>query len=77
MSAEWIQILAAGMAGCGFAIMFHIKPKYLPLLLLGVLLIMLGIQFLSVGFIGNMYVDHNVRRDYNEHKILERSEDEQ
>ena len=48
-----------------------------PLLLLGVLLIMLGIQFLSVGFIGNMYVDHNVRRDYNEHKILERSEDEQ
>ena len=35
MSAEWIQILAAGMAGCGFAIMFHIKPKYLPLLLLG------------------------------------------
>lgn len=46
-----------------------------PLLLLGVLLILLGIQFLSVGFIGNMIVDQNVRRNYTEDKILERSED--
>ena len=46
-----------------------------PLLVLGVLLIMLGIQFLSVGFIGNMLVDQNIHRSYNESKILERSED--
>ena len=46
-----------------------------PLLTLGVLLITLGIQFLSVGFIGNMIVDQNVRRNYNENRILERSED--
>ena len=45
-----------------------------PLLTLGVLLITLGIQFLSVGFIGNMIVDQNARRNYNENKILERSE---
>ena len=36
---------------------------------------LLGIQFLSVGFIGNMIVDQNVRRNYTEDKILERSED--
>ena len=47
-----------------------------PLLTLGVLLITLGMQFLSVGFIGNMIVDQNVRRNYSEHKILKRSEDE-
>lgn len=45
-----------------------------PLLILGVLLLMLGMQFLSVGFIGNMIVDQNVRRNYREDKILERSD---
>ena len=45
-----------------------------PLLMLGVLLIMLGIQFLSVGFLGNMMVDQDPRRNYNESKILERSD---
>ena len=45
-----------------------------PLLMLGVLLILLGMQFLSVGFIGNMIVDQNARRNYTEDKILERSE---
>ena len=44
-----------------------------PLLTLGVLLVVLGMQFLSVGFIGNMIVDQNVRRNYNECKILEKS----
>ena len=43
-----------------------------PLLLLGVLLILLGVQFLSVGFIGNMLVDQNCRRNYDEHKIKEK-----
>ena len=30
-----LQIIAAGLAGCGFAVMFHIKPKYLPLIFVG------------------------------------------
>jgi len=47
-----------------------------PLLTLGVLLITLGMQFLSVGFIGNMIVDQNTRRNYNENNVLERSDDQ-
>ena len=35
MSPELIQILSAGIAGCGFAVMFHIRPKFLPLVLAG------------------------------------------
>ena len=35
VSQELIQIIAAGIAGCGFAMMFHIRPKYLLLVLIG------------------------------------------
>ena len=35
MDPMLIQILSAGLAGCGFAVIFHIRPKYLPLLFLG------------------------------------------
>ncbi len=35
VSQELIQILAAGLAGCGFAVMFHIRPRYMPLILAG------------------------------------------
>ena len=30
-----LQILAAGLSGCGFAIMFQIKPRYQPLIFVG------------------------------------------
>ena len=35
MRPEILQIIASGLAGCGFGIMFHIKPRYLPLIVIG------------------------------------------
>ena len=35
MRPEYLQIIASGLAGCGFGIMFHIKPRYLPLIIIG------------------------------------------
>ncbi|MCH5248453.1 MAG: glycosyltransferase family 2 protein [Lachnospiraceae bacterium] len=43
-----------------------------PLLQLGVLLIFLGVQFLSIGFIGNMLVEVTVRNSYSEAHIKEK-----
>ena len=40
-----------------------------PLLMLGVLLILLGIQFISTGFIGNLLVDITHRNHYREDHI--------
>jgi hypothetical protein len=40
-----------------------------PLLMLGVLLIILGIQFISTGFIANMIVDGSYRDQYSESHI--------
>ena len=35
MSQELLQILSAGFAGIGFAMIFHIRPKHLPVAFLG------------------------------------------
>ena len=35
MSRELTQILAAGFAGCSFAVIFHIRPKYMPMIFVG------------------------------------------
>ena len=35
MRPEILQIIASGLAGCGFAMIFHIRPRYLPLILVG------------------------------------------
>lgn len=43
-----------------------------PLLLLGVLMILLGVQFFSVGFIGDMLVDATYRKRYDESHIEEK-----
>ena len=43
-----------------------------PLLLLGVMLILLGIQFFSIGLIGDMLVDTTYRKNYNENHIKEK-----
>lgn len=42
-----------------------------PLLTLGVLLIMAGIQFIAIGFIGNLLVDITKRSRYSENHIKE------
>lgn len=43
-----------------------------PLLVLGVLLIVLGVQMFSTGFIGDMIVDATYRRRYDESHIKEK-----
>lgn len=43
-----------------------------PLLVLGVLLIILGVQMFSIGFIGDMLVDATYRNRYNESHIKEK-----
>lgn len=43
-----------------------------PLLLLGILLIMLGVQFVSIGLIGDMLVDATHRERYTESHIKEK-----
>ena len=35
MSSELLQILAAGFSGIGFAMMFHIRPRHLPVAFIG------------------------------------------
>lgn len=43
-----------------------------PLLQLGILLIILAAQFISIGFLGNMLLDSTYRGNYNEAHIKER-----
>ncbi len=40
-----------------------------PLLTLGVLLIILGVQFVSTGFVCNLLIDHDFRKTYREDHI--------
>ncbi len=63
----------------GFAICLYLTAIWFsgtriggrPLLVLGVLLIILGIQFISTGFIGNLIVDSTHRSQYREDHIRE------
>ncbi len=64
--------LAVGLSICSYltAIWFMGNPiGGRPLLVLGVLLILLGIQFISTGFIGNLLVDITHRDHYREDHI--------
>ena len=40
-----------------------------PALLLGILCLIIGIQFIAAGFIGNLLVDMSHRANYSEHHI--------
>ena len=35
MNRELLQIISAGFAGIGFAMIFHIRPKHLPVAFIG------------------------------------------
>ncbi|MBP5384824.1 MAG: glycosyltransferase family 2 protein [Lachnospiraceae bacterium] len=70
-----------GMLACvsGFIICLFLAVEWAlgaslsnrPLLILGVLLIMVGIQFVSIGFVGNLIVDITKRSRYSENHIEE------
>lgn len=72
--------VGAGFFGIGFLICFYLTIKWFmgvhigtrPLLQLGVMLIFLGVQFLSIGFIGNMLVELTIRNQYSEAHIKEK-----
>lgn len=59
MRPELIQILSAGIAGIGFAMIFHIRPKHLPAAFLGAalgwLLYLLTKQVWNSNAIGMMF----------------------
>ncbi len=69
--------LASG--GIGFLLCLYLTIDWFmghaiggrPLLILGVLMIMVGIQFISIGFIGNLIVDITKRSKYSEDHIKE------
>ncbi|NLI52702.1 MAG: glycosyltransferase family 2 protein [Clostridiales bacterium] len=54
LTVEWL---------CGYSIGGR------PLLMLGILLILIGVQFFATGFIGNMIVESNFRCNYSESHI--------
>lgn len=72
--------VGTGFFGIGFLICLYLTVRWFmgaqigtrPLLQLGVMLIFLGVQFLSIGFIGNMLVDATVRNNYSEAHIKEK-----
>lgn len=72
--------VGAGFFGIGFLICLYLTVQWFmgfqigtrPLLQLGIMLIFLGVQFLSIGFIGNMLVDVTVRNNYSEAHIREK-----
>lgn len=64
--------LTVGLAICSYLTVIWFMGNSIggrPLLMLGVLLILLGIQFISTGFIGNLLVDITHRDHYREDHI--------
>jgi glycosyltransferase involved in cell wall biosynthesis len=64
--------LTVGLAICSYLTVIWFMGNPIggrPLLVLGVLLILLGIQFISTGFIGNLLVDITHRDHYREDYI--------
>lgn len=72
--------LGIGSFAIGFLICLYLTIEWFmgitigtrPLLQLGILLIFLGIQILSIGFIGNMLVESSIRSNYSEAHIKEK-----
>lgn len=72
---KWgILSLLAGVILCGYLTVEWLMGKAIgtrPLLLLGVLCIITGVQLFSIGFIGNLIVDTSYRSRYTEDHIKE------
>lgn len=69
-----LALLFIGVALCGYLSVLWIMGSRIgdrPLLLLGVLCIILGVQSISTGFIGDMIVDATYRQRYEESYIKE------
>lgn len=72
--------IGLGMFGIGFIFCLILTIEWLmgmaigtrPLLLFGVMMILLGVQFFSIGLIGDMLVDATYRKNYCESHIKEK-----
>lgn len=70
--------LLSGIAGviiCVYLLVIKLMGESIggrPLLILGVLLIILGVQMFSIGFLGDMVVDATYRKRYDESHIKEK-----
>lgn len=70
--------LLSGIAGgiiCVYLLVIKLMGESIggrPLLMLGVLLIILGVQMFSIGFLGDMVVDATYRKRYDESHIKEK-----
>lgn len=72
--------IGGGAFGIGFLICIYLTVGWCmgnkigdrPLLLLGVLLILIGIQILSIGFIGNMLAETTAKNNYSESHVKEK-----
>jgi len=72
--------IGGGTFGIGFLICLYLTVEWCmgnkigdrPLLLLGVLLILIGIQILSIGFIGNMLAETTAKNNYSEAHVKEK-----
>ena len=65
----------AGFAICVYLLILKLMGQAIggrPLLILGVLLIILGVQMFSIGFIGDMLVDATYRKRYSESHVKEK-----
>ena len=73
---KWGLIFGAiGVAICIWMTVLHFMNQKIgnrPMLFLGILCIMVGIQLFSTGIISEMMIDANVRRNYNEDHIGEK-----
>mgnify|MGYP002551442373 FL=1 len=64
-----------GFVICVYLVVLKIMGQAIggrPLLVLGVLLIILGVQLFSIGFLGDMLVDATYRRRYDEWHVKEK-----
>lgn len=70
--------LLSGIAGgiiCVYLLVIKLMGESIggrPLLMLGVLLVILGVQMFSIGFLGDMVVDATYRKRYDESHIKEK-----
>lgn len=72
--------IGLAFSGLGAAICLYLTIWWLtghnlsnrPILQLGVLAIMIGMQFIAIGFMGNMIVDATFRNNYREDNIKEK-----
>ena len=73
---KWALLFeAVGFALCLWMTIVHFMGEPVgtrPALFLGILLIVVGMQFFGIGILGEMFIDASARNSYNENKVKEK-----